>query len=226
MYIKCNTLVVERTRSYSVNNMFKLLLSVLFPPSAHEKCIENVLALVPQPHTISLPSGTRITSCAKYTTPEIQASILLLKKHRHAQATSLLSRFLADVLTEELADTVLWNSADIYIVPIPLSPKRERVRGFNQVTQVCKALPPALESLVRTNILIRTKDTPMQKSLERNERLKNVRGVFALTPEARLTDSVVFLIDDVTTTGATLDEATKVLKEGGANVVAIALARA
>jgi ComF family protein len=117
----------------------------------------------------------------------------------------------------------------ILIVPMPLHKNRVRSRGFNQIEKVLARLPAEFRdgslSKVSTKALVRTRDTPQQAHLSRPERLKNVAGAFA----ADTTDvggTHVILVDDVTTTGATLAECVKTLKSAGAQVTPLALARA
>ncbi len=112
-----------------------------------------------------------------------------------------------------------------YFVPVPLSKKRERTRGFNQAEKLSKSLK--LKPSV--NLLIRTKDTKPQFDLSFDDRKKNVKDVFALNPAliTRSLSNLSFcLVDDVATTGSTLFECAKVLKRAGAgHIFAITIAR-
>lgn len=139
---------------------------------------------------------------------------------------ALLAALLGDVLLEMYADAHLWSAQEVLLIPIPLSRARERERGFNQVRVVCNALPDALAARVRTDVLVRTRHTRPQKLLTRRERMANVRTAFALANADALEGAYVFLIDDVITTGATLDSAVRTLEAAGARVSAIALTRA
>jgi len=80
----------------------------------------------------------------------------------------------------------------------------------------------------RPDLLMRVRDTKAQTSLSRAERLENVRDAFTVSDVGRknLAGRHVYIVDDVTTTGATLSEATRALQKAGATVTAIALARA
>jgi len=138
----------------------------------------------------------------------------------------LLAKLLSDVLSEELSTMRIWNSKDIGIILIPTTKKRIRERGFSPLEEVCKFLPEELRSLLIPNILIQTKNIPMQKTLSRKERFKNVKGIFYVTNQSKIKDKHLIIIDDVTTTGATLSEAVKTLTKSGATVTAMALARA
>ena len=102
------------------------------------------------------------------------------------------------------------------IVPVPLHPSKQRVRGFNQAELLAEALGKEMGIPVR-NLLKKVKKTKDQKSLSKNERLKNVKSAFMVDHEeldTRIPYSVL-LLDDVITTGSTLSACAGVLKAGG-----------
>jgi ComF family protein len=133
---------------------------------------------------------------------------------------------LAGALAERLLATpgamaALSNSD--WLVPIPLSPQRLVSRGYNQAWELVKAVqaraknaPPGL-----ADALVRLGEAPDQHSLPREQRLRNLRGAFAAAPHHAdaLRGKRVLLIDDVSTTGATLQSAALALKQGGATQV-------
>lgn len=112
------------------------------------------------------------------------------------------------------------NGGDI-AVPVPLHRSRRRARGFNQAAEIARHLPlPALD------LLKRTRPTVSQTDLPAHERHANVNGAFALRPGANVTGLVVVLVDDVSTTGATLEACARALLESGAREVrAVTVAR-
>lgn len=168
--------------------------------------------------------GVRITTLMDYRTKAVEDVIRALKYDRSGKAAALCAEVLADYLSEEIAHARAFSARPICIVPVPLHKVRERERGFNQIQFVLDALPQELKELVTPNTLARTRDTKQQTRLPRRERLTNVQGAFLAHESVR--GARVFLIDDVTTTGATLAEATRSLEETGAEVTALALARA
>lgn len=116
------------------------------------------------------------------------------------------------------------DAADL-VLPIPLAPQRLRERGFNQALQLARALAaPKVDAAV----LLRLRHTAPQSGLGRAARLRNLQGSFAVEPlhADRLRERRVVLVDDVMTTGATLQAAAAVLRQAGAaRVDAVVLAR-
>lgn len=121
------------------------------------------------------------------------------------------------------ADDVL-DAAD-WVLPIPLSNQRLAERGFNQSWLLARQLDPHKAD---AHLLLRTRNTPSQRTLPRTERLANLDGAFAVEPlrSALLRNKNVLLIDDVMTSGASLHTAARVLRQAGAtHVSALVLAR-
>lgn len=124
------------------------------------------------------------------------------------------------------ADGVLGGAQ--YVVPVPLHPLRRLRRGFNQAEDLAREL-----GLPLANVLWRHRMTAPQTGLHASARRRNVRGAFTLSPlwsrrrQSALEGGVVVLVDDVRTTGATLNACAEVLLEAGVREVrALTLARA
>jgi ComF family protein len=121
---------------------------------------------------------------------------------------------------------IRWRSYDA-LIPTPLYPSRYRGRWFNQAALLAAHLPGGHRLPLRADWLERVRDTPPQASLSETARRENVRGAFAVAPHADLKGKRVLLVDDVATTGATLDECARVCRKAGAAVVdAVVVARA
>ena len=129
--------------------------------------------------------------------------------------------------------TLMWSTpwaedtldAADWVLPIPLSAQRLAERGYNQSWLLARQLSP---NKADAQLLLRTRDTPSQRTLPRAQRLANLVGAFAVEPlrAAQLRGKKVLLIDDVMTSGASLHTAARVLREAGAaNVSALVLAR-
>lgn len=113
------------------------------------------------------------------------------------------------------------------IVPVPLHPKRLRWRGFNQSVLLARQVSRAYDLPMDPFIVVRHKETTPQTQLSEAERRRNVRGAFSLRSGKTLHGKTLLLVDDVYTSGATVNECSRVLKQGGAKEVhVLTLARA
>ena len=113
------------------------------------------------------------------------------------------------------------------IIPVPLHPRRLRWRGFNQSVLLARQIGRAYNLPLDCFALYRKMDTPPQTQLPEQERSKNVRGAFALSGKTAVKGKCLLLVDDVYTSGATVNECSRVLKQGGAReVFVLTLARA
>ena len=121
------------------------------------------------------------------------------------------ARHLATLLAQH-GEAVL-AAADI-VVPVPLHRSRKRVRGFNQAAEIARHLP-----VVSADLLKRVRATVSQTDLPAAERHANVRNAFAKRRNGDVNGLVVVLVDDVSTTGATLESCARVLLESGAREV-------
>ncbi|OGG57439.1 hypothetical protein A2853_03690 [Candidatus Kaiserbacteria bacterium RIFCSPHIGHO2_01_FULL_55_17] len=192
-----------------------------------EKRTLEDIPLSPQPHDLL---GVRITTLMDYRSPAVEDLIHSLKYDGSTRAAELAASVLADYLHEEIASSRTFSARKVLLVPIPLHASRARERGWNQVELVLRALPVEFRDGTRAvfapHALARTRATKPQTRLPRSERLSNVAGAFAVPNEDSVRNVHVFLIDDVTTTGATLANAATPLRRAGANVTLLALARA
>ncbi|MEX8496005.1 ComF family protein [Sphaerotilus sp.] len=134
-----------------------------------------------------------------------------------------LARPLADLMSEALwtaAEQIGFEPPDV-LLPVPLSAARQRERGYNQAWELARRIGPALEVPSHARWVERVLDTPHQTGLPRAERLHNLRGAFAVTPAGRagLAGRRVAILDDVMTTGATLDALAATVRRAGATAV-------
>ena len=113
------------------------------------------------------------------------------------------------------------------VVPVPLHPLRLRERGYNQAERIALPLAKRLRLPMMPLLLVRTRSRPEQLLLSRAERWSSVKGAYAATPGARAEKLRLLLVDDVFTTGATLDACARALfAAGAASVYALTVARA
>jgi ComF family protein len=134
-------------------------------------------------------------------------------------------RHLADWLIEAGQREIDWQLIG-GIVPVPLFPRKERHREFNQAEQLSQALSRAVGRPVWCRQLRRVKETSTQTRLDKETRRANVRDAFAVRDGAVFAGQRVVLVDDVFTTGATLDSCARMLRqEGAVDVIALTVAR-
>ena len=124
----------------------------------------------------------------------------------------------------ELKEAVGFKSVDL-VVPVPLHPRKQKTRGYNQSEWIARGIADAMNLPVITNNLIRKVHTSTQTRKNRFERWQNVERIFDIEEPEIFTGKHVLLIDDVVTTGATLEAcAFQLLKIDGVNVSIAALA--
>ena len=107
---------------------------------------------------------------------------------------------------------------DAVLVPVPVHPARLRSRGFNQAGELAVRLGKRTGLAVNTSLLVRTRKTAPQKELGPEERLRNLRHAFAVAELSSLPHNVI-LVDDIYTTGSTIEACTRVLKAAGVGQV-------
>jgi ComF family protein len=136
-------------------------------------------------------------------------------------------RSLGRPLGDWMADRVRLNGDIDIIMPVPFHSKRFRQRGFNQALLLAHRLSDRNKLPFSCDNLVRVRPTRPQVELTGDERIKNVVGAFALKKPGAVEASHVVLVDDVFTTGATMNECADVLKKSGAaQVTVLTLARA
>lgn len=145
--------------------------------------------------------------------------ILPFKHGDHIELTSLLTNMLAQ------AGNDLFPEIDI-LIPVPLHRFRLMKRKYNQAALLAKSLSAYIHKPFVTGVLRRVKSTQSQGHMKKAERKKNVSQAFSVKNNQKLIGKHVLLIDDVMTSGATLNECAKVLKKAGAKEVSyLTLAR-
>jgi competence protein ComFC len=132
-------------------------------------------------------------------------------------------------LSENLADLIITHFqrlnkcekdfAGKILIPIPLTGKKLKNRGFNQAGEIAKKLSEKLKIPVIADCLIKIKENLPQMELSLKERRENIKGVFNVMKKEKIQGKKILLIDDVYTTGSTMEEASRMLKESGAKEV-------
>ncbi|MCR4275768.1 MAG: phosphoribosyltransferase family protein [Candidatus Parcubacteria bacterium] len=199
-------------------------LDFLFPPRVDEFALRDVspddflsrmrvrLVQETQPETIGL---------LPFTASSVRAAIHEAKYRGNEHAFELLSAALVEYLRD--ADDV-GRSTSYIVVPVPLGEKRRKERGFNQVEEIANRAAKLLGCTTDAALLERTRETASQVSLPRRARLENMRGAFRAARPADPSHTYI-VIDDVITTGATLQAAIDALRAAGAaHIIPLALA--
>jgi ComF family protein len=171
-----------------------------------------------QDHTYAFE---RARSFALYEGALVKAIVLL--KFEQIQP---LAGWFAQRLTEVVGNEKEALAADV-VVPVPLHHQREKERGYNQAALLSKPLAKMLRLPHKAVLLMRTRPRPDKNILSLEERWESVRGAFATRPGSQVDNQRVLLVDDVMTTGATLDACSRALREAGAkSVIGLTVARA
>jgi ComF family protein len=131
-------------------------------------------------------------------------------------------------LAQRLGETIIGNSSFLesdFLVPVPLHRSRYRERGFNQSEVVAEEISKTTGVASLKNVLKRKKNTKDQTNLSPQQREENVRGAFVVTEPEMVSGKRIILVDDVITTGATLSECARMLRQAGAErIVAMTIA--
>jgi len=168
------------------------------------------------------PHFARARACALYHSDRQSPLIDVLHRFKYGRDVTL-----APVLGTYLADHCPLPVDHDLLVPVPLDLQRLRWRGFNQAASLARVLGARYRRRVHPLALRRCRPTPPQVGLNEEERRRNMAGAFAVRDRAAVHGRAVLLVDDVMTTGATVDECAKTLRRAGAERVdVLVLARA
>lgn len=161
-------------------------------------------------------------AAGSYDDRALKAIIHALKYEKRERAAPLLGNLLIRYITAAGLDTKNFG-----IIPVPLSKKRLRERGFNQAELIANIVAAHFHIPLDTASLLKSMHTKPQMGLARAEREKNLIGCFEVRDEREIKGKNIILIDDVSTSGATLSEAARVLKKAGAKkIIGLVVAKA
>lgn len=217
---------VETLLSY-IKRVFNLLLDFIFPQfclgCSREGsiccawCLNDII--LNNLEKIEWPSGTYFQAC--YTCCDYQNELVqkLIKYYKYNYLENI-SNLLVDILEKQARRLNL--DKHTIIVNVPLHKNKKRKRGFDQTEILAKKLAKRLNKPY-CPLLIRTKDNKEQAKLDKKERLKNVENIFSVNKKIlSYVNTNILLIDDVTTTGSTLNQAAKALKKYNIKCLVIA----
>lgn len=220
-------------------------LDLLFPPTCSgcqkegyflcDSCEKSLIRVPPKclgcgklsPGTKRIPQGRTCSSCRDKTYVYAFISPFLYRQEAVRELIHNLkylrvyaiSHVLSGLLTDYLRHFGIRFPKNSVLIPLPLHPRRERTRGFNQSLLISKSLSDAWGVPVYDGILVRTKNTKPQIEFRAEERHTNIIGVFSVSSPEKIKGKTIILLDDVKTTGSTMEEAARVLKDAGAKKI-------
>ena len=157
----------------------------------------------------------------------LREAVIAYKFRGRRRLAHVFAQMLVDLARDEVEGPGLPLDHCAAIIPVPLHPRRRGWGGIDQAESLCHGLAEPLGLPVWTDVLVRVRDTTPQVSVPGNMRRTNVSGAFETRKQWRLAGGSVILVDDVMTTGSTLDECARVLKMAGAVAVyALTITRA
>lgn len=112
------------------------------------------------------------------------------------------------------------NEYDI-IIPVPISKKRLKERGYNQSELIAKQISKANKIPLQLNVLYKIKNIKPQSQMNKKQRLENIKNVYIVKNVEKIENKKILIIDDVYTTGSTVNECAKVLAEKGARIIGV-----
>lgn len=161
------------------------------------------------------PAFDRLLALCDYA-PPIDRMLIQAKFHAQLIHLEILSALLSEKIIRQW-----YNESPLphYIIPIPLHRKRLRERGYNQALELAKPISRQLHTPLRQDICIRAKPTVAQSTLPHKERQENVRHAFKVNTSVK--DQHIAIVDDIVTTGHTVNALSLLLKEAGAKQIDI-----
>ncbi len=166
-------------------------------------------------------SLTGLIYATSYKNHLIREAIKLFKYHYVKELAKKLAKILIKVMKNShfLTNNFSQPISSFLVIPIPLHQRKYLERGFNQAELLAKEIADEFDLNLRTDLLIKIKKTKDQVDLKEKWRFLNIKEAFLVKKKKEVEGKIIFLIDDVFTTGATLNEAAKVLKMAKAKEV-------
>lgn len=216
-----------------LNKLFNFFIDQIFPTKCIA-CSEGNISLCEKCKLslpVSLPNvEPYIISILDYRDSRVRKLVWSFKYRNNRNLAHDFALIINDRLTEELSELKQMNNIkQPILIPIPISNKKMKFRGYNQSELIARQLyklDNGNHFKLEIGNLVKTKETKSQaRTSNKTERAKNLRGSFCVKNEKLIRGQNIILIDDVCTTGSTINEARKTLKKSGAKrVIAITLA--
>lgn len=202
------------------------ILNFLFPFSETRRKIESLTAekVLETCERAEMNDDKNVLSIFSYENKLVREMVHFLKYKGNQTVAKLFAEILYAEIIEKISEISLFeNFTNPILIPIPLSKKKLKKRGFNQIELVLEELKKLdMENIFETDFksLIKTKDTLSQTAVKnRRRRMENIRNCFGVNNVEKIKERNIILIDDVLTTGATIREAKNALIKAGAREV-------
>lgn len=220
-----------QTNSYYYK-LWKNFLDLLFPFNYNQTFLNNLTAekFLSLTRIAIKPDTPNTLSIVSYKDKLVKKAVWALKFGNNQAIAKLFAEVIYDNLIEELADLRLSiNFNEPLLIVVPLHKTKYRERGYNQVDLIAKAIVQIDQNnflTYQTGMLKKIKSTPPQSHTKnKSERLKNLKNCFRVINPEKIKGRNIILLDDVTTTGATLSEAVQTLKTAQPkNIICVTLA--
>jgi ComF family protein len=184
-----------------------------YPLPICRECSSLILS-APTPSPKTSKNLEKILSCRAYEGP-LKECLKNFKYGGNRRSLDIFRVLLLDFLDKERSS---FNGTD-GIIPVPLHPAKRRVRGYNQSELIAEMLASEISSPVFYHSLIKIKNNAPQTGLPKNKRFKNPGGSFAVVDRLRIAGKTLLLVDDIVTTGATLEACARELLRAGARSI-------
>ena len=162
-----------------------------------------------------------------YKHPYINRLIWEMKYSGNKRVARVFGRYISELVAQEILDAVYFESFYI-LIPVPLSKKKQRIRGYNQAAWIAREALEYLDPSIQKRIVYKPeyierhhKEKSQARTKHREERLSQIEGAFYIPEKMKLSlkNKNIILIDDVTTSGSTLSQIEQLLQEAGAKQV-------
>lgn len=229
-----------------LDSVVTLALSILFPPHCLVCDVNLKAGVICEPCFEKIPRfrtlfcadcGARLPGTKKICHPDFpyilgaagpyDGSLKILIHRLKFRSVRRAAEPLAALIVRYLEDIAL-DAKKFVFIPLPLSRKRRNERGFNQTEEIARYIAKSLPISVRTDILARRRNAkPQTSTTSAHERHENILGCFSIAKPSAILHKDIIILDDVTTSGATLEEAARALKAAGARkIIGLAVAKA
>ncbi len=192
------------------------IIDIIFPKDLNVLELERMSAEELEkalPATRARPE--EILALFSYKDARVKTLIQEIKYNQNKNLTTKVAKLLTERSLEFFEENLSWTKQKILLVPIPTGADRQQKRGYNPPFELAKEMAKdQKEIFVAADILKKVRQTKRQAQLPRHERLTNLQGAFAVTAKASASRMAI-IVDDISTTGATVSEAKRALSEAG-----------